>query len=160
MSKLQKKPSALKRGHPKLQNMNFYKFFSAFVGHLGPPGSGSGSTGPIEYGSNPDPDPKPCFQESSCDSVKYWLKCFDFQKNISLVSRDTVHCNMIWFEISARLSVFWSLTNKLTKAWKLGKPLTILLIMSRTFYGRIYVWRMWQPKKVWGLFQYIVSTTL
>jgi hypothetical protein len=27
MSKLQKKPSALKRGHPTLQNMNFYKFF-------------------------------------------------------------------------------------------------------------------------------------
>jgi hypothetical protein len=27
MSKLQKKPSALKRGHPTLQNMNLYKFF-------------------------------------------------------------------------------------------------------------------------------------
>ncbi len=27
MSKLQKKPSALKRGHPTLQNMNFYNFF-------------------------------------------------------------------------------------------------------------------------------------
>ncbi len=27
MSKLQKKPSALKRGHPTLQNMNFYKIF-------------------------------------------------------------------------------------------------------------------------------------
>jgi hypothetical protein len=27
MSKLQKKPSALKRYHPTLQNMNFYKFF-------------------------------------------------------------------------------------------------------------------------------------
>ncbi len=78
MSKLQKKPSALKRGHPTLQNMNFYKFFSTFVGHFCPPGSGSGfririwipnpdldsesgsgSTGPIESGSNPDPDPKP-----------------------------------------------------------------------------------------------------
>ncbi len=33
--------------------------FSTFVGHFCPPGSGS--TGPIEYGSNtdPDPDPKP-----------------------------------------------------------------------------------------------------
>jgi hypothetical protein len=39
MSKLQKKPSALKRGHPTLQNMNFYKFFSTFVGHFCPPGS-------------------------------------------------------------------------------------------------------------------------
>ncbi len=43
MSKLQKKPSALKRGHPKLQNMNFYQLFSTFVGHFCPPGSGSGS---------------------------------------------------------------------------------------------------------------------
>ncbi len=43
MSKLQKKPSALKRGHPTLQNINFYKFFSTFVGNFCPPGSGSGS---------------------------------------------------------------------------------------------------------------------
>ncbi len=42
MSKLQKKPSALKRGHPTLQNMNFYKFFSTLVGHFCLPGSGSG----------------------------------------------------------------------------------------------------------------------
>ena len=42
MSKLQKKPSALKRGHPTLQNMNFYKFLSTFVGPFCPPGSGSG----------------------------------------------------------------------------------------------------------------------
>jgi hypothetical protein len=27
MSQLQKKPSALKRGHPTLQNMNSYNFF-------------------------------------------------------------------------------------------------------------------------------------
>ncbi len=32
MSKLQKKPSALKRSHPTLQNMNFYKFFFYFCG--------------------------------------------------------------------------------------------------------------------------------
>ncbi len=49
MSKLQKKPSALKRDHPTLQNMNFYKFLSTFVGNFCPPGSGS--TGPIESGS-------------------------------------------------------------------------------------------------------------
>jgi hypothetical protein len=70
MSKLQKKPSALNRGHPTLQNMNFYKFFIllwVIFALLDPdpdPDSehGSGSTGPIEYGSNPDPDPdpKPC----------------------------------------------------------------------------------------------------
>ncbi len=40
MSKLQKKPSALKREHPALQNMKFLKFFSVFVGHFCPPGSG------------------------------------------------------------------------------------------------------------------------
>jgi len=43
--------------------MNFYKLLSTFVGHfalLDPdPDSeyGSGSTDPIEYGSNTDPDP-------------------------------------------------------------------------------------------------------
>ncbi len=42
MSKLHKKPSALKKGHPTRQNKNFYQFFSTFVGHLCPPGSGSG----------------------------------------------------------------------------------------------------------------------
>ncbi len=59
--KLQKKPSALKRGHPTLQNMNFKIFFSTFVGNFCPPGSGS--TDPIESGSNPDPDtdPQPCW---------------------------------------------------------------------------------------------------
>jgi hypothetical protein len=65
MSKLQKKPSALKRGHPTLQNMNFDTFFLllwVIFALLDPdPDSeyGSGSTGPIEYRSNPDPDPKP-----------------------------------------------------------------------------------------------------
>ncbi len=65
MSKLQKKPSALKRGHPTLQNMKFYKFFLllwVIFALLDPdpdPDSeyGSGFTGPIEYGSDPDPDP-------------------------------------------------------------------------------------------------------
>jgi hypothetical protein len=62
MSKLQKKPAALKRGHPTLQNMNLYKFFLllwvSFA--LLDPDPDSGSAGPIEYGSNTDPDPKPC----------------------------------------------------------------------------------------------------
>jgi hypothetical protein len=69
MSKLQKKSSALKRGHPTLQNRNFYKIFFLLLwvifALLDPDPdseSGSGSTGPIEFGSNPDPDPKPCFK--------------------------------------------------------------------------------------------------
>jgi hypothetical protein len=53
MSKLQKKPSALKRGHPTLQNMNFSKkillLWVIFA-----------LLDPINAGSNPDPDPKPC----------------------------------------------------------------------------------------------------
>jgi hypothetical protein len=61
MSKLQKKPSALKRGHPTLQNMNFYKFFLllwVIFALLDPDTeSGSRSTDPIESGSNPDPQP-------------------------------------------------------------------------------------------------------
>jgi hypothetical protein len=61
MSKLQKKPSALKRGHPTLQNMNFYKFFPllwVIFALLDPdPDSESGSTDPIVSGSNPDPQP-------------------------------------------------------------------------------------------------------
>ncbi len=38
--------------------MNLYKFFSTFVGHFCPPGS----TGPIESGFIPDPDPHPWFK--------------------------------------------------------------------------------------------------
>jgi hypothetical protein len=58
MSKLQEKPSALKREHPALQNMKF--FFSIFVGNffalLDPdPDSKSGSTDLMESGSNSDP---------------------------------------------------------------------------------------------------------
>jgi hypothetical protein len=62
MSKLQKKPAAHKRGHPTLQNMNFFILLWDIFAFLDPdPDSeyGSGSTGPIEYGSNPDPDFKP-----------------------------------------------------------------------------------------------------
>jgi hypothetical protein len=55
MSKLQKKPSDLKRGHPTLQNMNFYKFFLllwVIFSLLDPDSkSESGSTDPIESGS-------------------------------------------------------------------------------------------------------------
>jgi hypothetical protein len=61
MSKLQKNPSALKRGHPTLQNMNFYNFFLLlwviFALLVPDPDSESGSTDPIEFGSNPDPQP-------------------------------------------------------------------------------------------------------
>ena len=49
MSKLQEKPSALKREHPALRKMKFLNLIF-FVGHFCPPGSGSGSTDLIESG--------------------------------------------------------------------------------------------------------------
>jgi hypothetical protein len=78
MSKLQKKPSALKRGHPKLQNMNFYKFFLllwVIFALLDPDPdseSGSGSTDPIESGSNPDP--QPWFNQVSIGTLSFSLE--------------------------------------------------------------------------------------
>jgi hypothetical protein len=71
-SKLKEKLSALKRENPALQNMKFINFFIIFVGHFLPiwirfwiPNldSASGSTDPIESGSDPDPDPKHCLQQ-------------------------------------------------------------------------------------------------
>jgi hypothetical protein len=71
MSKLQKKPSALKRGHPTLKNMNFYKFFFYFCGSFlpswiriripnpDPDPLARLNTDPIRI-RIPDPDPKPC----------------------------------------------------------------------------------------------------
>ncbi len=38
-------------------------FFPTFVGHFCPPGSGSGSTDPIESGSNQDPDSQPWYRQ-------------------------------------------------------------------------------------------------
>ncbi len=60
MFKLQKKPSALKRGHPTLKTWTFTNFFLLLWVIFALPGSGS--TDPIESGSNPDPDPQPCFK--------------------------------------------------------------------------------------------------
>jgi hypothetical protein len=68
MSKLQKKPSALKREHPALQSMKFLNFFLllwVILALLDPdPDSkyGSGSTGLIESGSNLDQDLEPWLQ--------------------------------------------------------------------------------------------------
>ncbi len=56
------------------------KKFSTFVGHFCPPGSGSGSTDPIESGFNPkpdtdpDPDPQPCPKDDlSCAPLWFSL---------------------------------------------------------------------------------------
>ncbi len=64
MSKLQEKPSALKREHPTLQKSKFIIFFLCLWVIL--PSwihpdceSGYGSTNPIESGPNPDTDPDP-----------------------------------------------------------------------------------------------------
>jgi hypothetical protein len=54
-------PPSLKREQPALQNMKFPIFCFVFVGHFCPPGSGS--TDPVESGSNTDPDPQACIEE-------------------------------------------------------------------------------------------------
>ncbi len=67
MSKLQKRPSALKREHPALQNIKKILIFFLFlwvIDALLDPDTDSeieyGSTDLIESGSNPDPDSKYC----------------------------------------------------------------------------------------------------
>jgi hypothetical protein len=63
MSKLQEKPSALKKAQPALQNMKFLSLFSIFVGNVCPPWSGYGSAFSTliwiqRTKSNVDPDPQ------------------------------------------------------------------------------------------------------
>ncbi len=61
-SKLQKKPSALKRGHPTLQNMNLKKIFY-FCGSFLPSWIRIGIPNPDPVTRlNPDPDPQPCLE--------------------------------------------------------------------------------------------------
>ncbi len=66
MSKLEEKPSALKREHPALQKINCINFFLCLwviFALLDPDresGSGYGSKDRIESGSNPDPNPQHC----------------------------------------------------------------------------------------------------
>ncbi len=57
LSESQEKPSALKGEHPAYKKIKFINFFSIFVSHFCPPGSGSGygSRDSDESGSNPDP---------------------------------------------------------------------------------------------------------
>jgi hypothetical protein len=70
MSRLQTKPPAHKRGHPTLQNMNFFYFCGSFLP----------SYGPIEYGSNTDPDPdtdpdpKPFFNPMGHSLYLTWVR--------------------------------------------------------------------------------------
>jgi hypothetical protein len=63
MSKLQEKPSALKREHPALQKMKFINFvlclWVTFALLVPDPDSESGSTDLIESGSTTNPEP--CF---------------------------------------------------------------------------------------------------
>jgi hypothetical protein len=70
-SKLQKKPSALKRKHLALQNMKFLIFF-LFLWVIfslldpDPDFEYPVSTDLIESGSNPDPDPNHCYGYLTC----------------------------------------------------------------------------------------------
>ncbi len=51
--------------------------------------SGSGSTSPIEYGSNPDPDPQPCFQD-----IPDYDKCRAFFKDEMKQSGGRIDLNL------------------------------------------------------------------
>jgi hypothetical protein len=67
MTKLQEKPSALKREHPALKKIKFINFFLYLWEFLS---SGYGSRDPIESGSNldtvSDPDPQHCLHIKDC----------------------------------------------------------------------------------------------
>jgi hypothetical protein len=73
MSKLQEKPSALKKGHPIFQNMKFMNFFTflwVIFALLDPDPyskSVSGSTDLTEFGSNPDP--KHCEKQKKTEDI-------------------------------------------------------------------------------------------
>jgi hypothetical protein len=62
------------KGHPTLQNMNFKKILLLCVifALLDPdPDFESGSTDPIESGSNPVSDPQPCLKRIILSSISY-----------------------------------------------------------------------------------------
>jgi hypothetical protein len=107
--------------HPTLQNMNFYKLLSTFWGHfalLDPdpdPYSGSGSTLPIEYGSNTDPDPDPYSGSGSTLPIEY--------------GSNTDPDPQPWFFFHISSSFF---TLDLGSAWDPG--LTSRIIFIRAFY--------------------------
>jgi hypothetical protein len=86
-SELQKKPSALQREHPALQNMKVLNFFLVWVifALLDPdPNSeyGSGSNDLIESGTNTDLDPKPWLSPS-----QGWGFLFELIFSLLYVSR-------------------------------------------------------------------------
>jgi hypothetical protein len=58
MSKLQEKPSGLKREHPALQKMKFINFFLCLCVIFALLDPGSRSRDPSESGSNPNPAPQ------------------------------------------------------------------------------------------------------
>jgi hypothetical protein len=91
MSQLQKKPSALKRGHPTLQNMNFYKkyllLWVIFVLLDPDPDSGSGSTDPIESGSG----------SATLDPSIHIIEERKKQREISLNS--PTFCYPVWYRV-------------------------------------------------------------
>ncbi len=65
-SKLQEKPSALKREHPALRNMNVLELFSIFASHFCPPGFGSSRPNPLRI--HPDPP-------------QHWLRLWEYYED-------------------------------------------------------------------------------
>ncbi len=132
MSKLQEKPAAHKRGHPTLQNMNFFLLLWVIFALLSPdPDSGSGSTGPIESGSNPDPDPKPCFfrKLSSVFSHSFFVLYNSRYviKTLDQVLKKTRHSRK-YFAIS--------MTGRVPHSFFFNHDRAILVRQHYTLYGR------------------------
>jgi hypothetical protein len=81
MSKLQKKPSALKRGHPTLQNMNFYQIVLLLL--------------VIFALLDPDPDP---LARLNPDPIRIRNPAFFFSKLIGVLDVPTAHINICGYQ--------------------------------------------------------------
>jgi hypothetical protein len=141
MSKLQKKSSALKRGHPTHNNellQTFFYFCGSFLLSWiriripnTDPESGSGFTGPIEYGSNPDPDPKPCSQPFFSES-HYSIK----NVRLKYAIRGKIFIHPIFISSTVKTSLAYCLLNYvsvllLLSCFKTSMQVTVNIIMCK-----------------------------
>ncbi len=73
MSRLQKKPAALKRGHPTLQNMIFFSFCGSFLPswiRIRIPNTDPDPLARLNTDPDPDPDPKPWLITKNCKTLQ------------------------------------------------------------------------------------------
>ncbi len=106
-----------------------FKKKSTFVGHFCPPGSGSGSTDPIESGSNPDPDPQPC-EFFVCLLICVYIYHFNFSRLRFGGQRIRIYLSVLalLLYVFTKISVRWT-RKTLLKYDKNCKEATTSLIM-------------------------------